>query len=405
MSIQYTLTQLEARRLALVRAGLLKPEWTSFPTKAKGAGRRARKACHTAIDRFGYLQLDTISIAGSRSHGVFLLSRLEGLDPALPEELLQPGEPLFEYWGHEASWIPIELYPVFAFRRKEYKKHPWYGDIIGENRALARKILRRIREEGPLRSADFEGTRHDYMWGLKLSNKLLGALWSCGDLAIRERHKFGRIYDLTERVIPSEWREKAVPTREAIKILLLKALDGHGWAPTRTLTATWRLQNRQKETKRALADLHGEGRIYPCSLELPTGRKLAGWIRPADLEPVSRLRRIRPRADRGVLLTPFDPLLWDRQRVQHLFGFDQVLEIYKPAPKRIYGYYCLPVLAGDHLVARCDLKADRRAGILNVLSVHYEDETSAEDREATRIAMARYSRALQLKMSISSVPF
>jgi uncharacterized protein YcaQ len=113
------LTRLEARRLALARAGLLKPEWTSFPTRAKSAGRRARKACHHAISRFGYLQLDTISIAGSRSHEIFLMSRLEGLDGALPEELLQPGEPLFEYWGHEASWIPIELYPVFAFRRKD----------------------------------------------------------------------------------------------------------------------------------------------------------------------------------------------------------------------------------------------------------------------------------------------
>ena len=120
--------------MALARAGLLKPEWTGFPTQSKGAGTRARSACHAAIHRFGYLQLDTISIAGARSHAIFLSSRLEGLDPALPEELLQPGEPLFEYWGHEASWIPIELYPVFAFRRKEFRIHPWYGDLLGEHR-------------------------------------------------------------------------------------------------------------------------------------------------------------------------------------------------------------------------------------------------------------------------------
>jgi uncharacterized protein YcaQ len=356
-------------------------------------------ACHAVISRFGYLQLDTISIAGSRSHGIFLLSRLEGLDRSLPEELLQPGEPLFEYWGHEASWIPMELYPVFAFRRKEYRKHPWYGDILGENRALARKILRRIRDEGPLRSADFEGTRHDYMWGLKLANKVLGALWTCGELAIRERRKFGRIYDLAERVIPSEWRGKKIPRRDAIKILLLKALDGHGWAPTRTLTATWRLQNRQKEIQGALDELQEEGKSLACSLELPTGRKLSGWIRPEDLELASRLRRVRPRPDRGVLLTPFDPLLWDRPRVQHLFGFDQVLEIYKPAPQRIYGYYCLPVLAGDRLVARYDMKADRRKGILRVLSLHHEEKTSTQDKDAARFALHRYSSALELKTS------
>ena len=132
-------------------------------------------------------------------------------------------------------------------------------------------------------------------------------------------------------------------------------------------------------------------------MALPTSRKLAGWIRPDDLELASRLSRVRPRPDRAVLLTPFDPLLWDRQRVQHLFGFDQVLEIYKPAPKRIYGYYCLPILAGDRLVARYDMKANRGTGTLNILSAHHEDNASIEDKEAARIAVERYSRALQLK--------
>ncbi len=391
------ITQLEARRLALARAGLMKPEWTGFPTRAKAAGPRARSACHAAIERFGYLQLDTISIAGARSHGIFLLSRLESLDPALPEELLQPGEPLFEYWGHEASWIPIELYPVFAFRRKAFRIHPWYGDLLGEHRPLARKILRRIRDEGPLGSADFEGTRHNTMWGLKLSNKLLGALWSCGELAIRERRKFQRVYDLAERVIPDEWRSKSVRKHEAIKVLLLKSLEGHGWAPTKTLSATWRFKNQQKEVRAALEELHEDGSISPCSVDLPSGHKLAGWIRPDDLELVSRLRRIRPRRDRGVLLTPFDPILWDRERVKQLFDFDQILEIYKPAPQRIYGYFCLPVLSGDRLVARCDTKADRPGGILRVLSVRYEDDASAQDKEATRLALERYSRALELK--------
>ena len=147
----------EARRLALLRAGLLKPEWTSLPRRARGRGKQARKAAHRIIGRFGYLQLDTVSIAGARSHAIVLLSRLEGMEPSLGEELLQPGEPLFEYWGHEASWIPMELYPVFGFRRRAFRHHPWWGNIVGEHPKETRLLRRRIREEGPIRSLDMEG--------------------------------------------------------------------------------------------------------------------------------------------------------------------------------------------------------------------------------------------------------
>ena len=133
-------------------------------------------------------------------------------------------------------------------------------------------------------------------------------------------------------------------------------------------------------------------------------KKRLGWIRPNDLELAVRLRRVRPRADRGVLLSPFDPVLWDRRRVRHLFGFDQVLEIFKPAPERKYGYYCLPVLAGDKFVGRVDLKADRPAAKLKVLSVLFEDgnvtsKAIAKDREAVQTALDRYAQALKLKLS------
>jgi uncharacterized protein YcaQ len=126
-----TLSRRQARRLALARAGLLKPEWTGFPQRGTGVGKRARQAAHRVIQRFGYLQLDTVSIAGARSHVIVLLSRLTGFEPALGEALLQPTEPIFEYWGHEACWLPIELYPVFGFRRREFRHHPWWGDLVG----------------------------------------------------------------------------------------------------------------------------------------------------------------------------------------------------------------------------------------------------------------------------------
>ncbi len=114
-----TLSLKAARRLALARGGLLKPEWTGMPGRAAGRGARARQAARRVIERFGYLQLDTVSVAGARSHAIVLMSRIDGFDPTLGEELLQPGEPLFEYWGHEASWLPVELYAVFEFRRQE----------------------------------------------------------------------------------------------------------------------------------------------------------------------------------------------------------------------------------------------------------------------------------------------
>ncbi len=393
------LTLREARRLALVRAGLLKPEWTGMPRRASGQGQRARRAAHAVIRRFGYLQLDTISIAGARSHTITLMSRLSGFDPSMGEAILQPGEPLFEYWGHEASWLPVELYPTFEFRRREFHHHPWWGDVLGENRALARRLLKRVRDEGPLRTADFEGSCSAEMWATKVAKKIALTFWMRGDLAIRERRNFQRVFDLTERVIPAELRQEKIKRPEALRTLLLYALAGHGWAQTGTLAATWRLRNLRPQIGKALEELREAGEIVPCAVQ-SDGKTLGGWIRPADLELAGRLRRLRPRQDAGVLLSPFDPVLWDRPRVERLFGFHQVLEIYKPAPQRIYGYYCLPVLAGERLVARVDLKAERKAGRLHVLSKRFEmDRPSAADRAAARSALERYAASLELKLS------
>ncbi len=394
----------EARRLALARAGLLKPEWTGFSTRVRKPEKHAHAAAHRLIDRFGYLQLDTVSIAGARSHAIVLLSRLEGFDPGLAEALLQPGEPLFEYWGHEASWLPMALYPVFAFRRKAFASHPWWGDLINEHPKVADDLRRRIRDEGPLRSVDMEGGGNRGWWDFKTAKRVATALWSSGEFAIGERRNFHRMYDLAENVIPEAFLKKHLPQNEALETLLLLALQGHGWAATRTLTHTWRLFNLQNEIKIALNRLREKGLILPCSLADDEGKHRSGWIRPEDLALAERLNPVRPRRDKGVLLSPFDPLLWDRARVKLLFDFDQILEIFKPASKRIYGYYCLPVLAGEHLIARVDLKADRKKGKLDVISLRYESaagraQAPAEDREAACSALARYASALQLSLT------
>ncbi len=398
-----TLSLRAARRLALARAGLLNPSWTGLPGRAAGSGRRARAAAHRVIARFGYLQLDTVSVAGARSHAIVLMSRLDGFEPALAEDLLQPGEPLFEYWGHEASWIPLELYPTFEFRRRAFVHHPWWGDLVGRHPEVADRLLRRIRDEGPLRSADLEGEGGRGWWDLKLAKKVATALWSSGALAIRERSGFQRTYDLAERVIPGPLRDRPAPLEESLERLVLLALDGHGWATTGTVVRTWRLQRQSRAVREALGRLAGRGEILACALTPGDGRGTAGWIRPRDLDLAARLESIRPRRDRGVLLSPFDPVLWDRGRVDTLFGFHQVLEIFKPAAQRRYGYYCLPVLAGERLVARVDLKSDRSRGRLEVLSRQFEGEdpgrpASVADGEAVRSALARHAAALGLEV-------
>jgi uncharacterized protein len=395
-----TLSLASARRLALARAGLLAPERTGLPRRARGHGASAFQAAEAVIGRFGYLQLDTVSVAGARSHTIVLLSRLEGLDATVGEELLRPGAPLFEYWGHEASWIPMSLYPAFEFRRREFRRHPWWGDLVSRHPKEAAELRRRIRDEGPLRSADLEGRASKGWWDLSVFKRVASALWSRGELAVRERRNFQRTYDLAERVIPEEVRRRPLPAPEGLETLLLAALGGHGWATAGTLAATWRLKNRKAEVLAALERLREKGQVLACSLESRDGRPTPGWIRPADRERAARLERARPRSDHGVLLSPFDPLLWDRARVARLFGFDALLEVFKPAPRRVYGYYCLPVLAGEHLVARVDLKADRRRGLLRVLSAHFEKARPASarrDRHATRVALARYADALGLE--------
>jgi uncharacterized protein YcaQ/nicotinamidase-related amidase len=399
-----TLTVTEARRLALARAGLMKPEWTGFPVRAKGSGQEARQTAIAIMKRFGYLQLDTVSIAGARSHTIVLLSRLKGFAPTLGEELLQPGEPVFEYWGHEASWIPMELYPAFEFRRREFRHHPWWGDLLGEHPDVARKLRRRVRDEGPLRSVDMEGRGSRGWWDLKIDKRVATALWSSGEFAIRERKNFQRTYDLAERVIPVETRQRRLSQADGFETLLLRALEGHGWATTGTLASTWRLTNRRKEIATTMKRLAEKGKILPCSLENPEGRPTPGWIQVDDRVLASRLAKVRPRTEVGVLLSPFDPLLWDRSRVKRLFGFDQVLEIFKPAEKRTYGYYCLPVLAGERLVARFDLKADRKKRTLQVLSLRFEGTGNSRpgtgsDGEAARVALKRYAEALGLAVT------
>ncbi len=397
------ITVREARRLALARAGLLKPEWTGLPRSASGRGLRARRALQALVERFGYLQLDTISIVGARTHALVPLSRWPGIDRNLPEELLQPGAPIFEYWGHEASWIPLDLYPAFDFRRREYRAgRTWHSRGIRNWPEIAAEILRRVETEGPMRSIDLQGPQVGEAWRSKRERWVASSLWSTGELAIRSRRNFQRVYDLSERVIPGRWLRQSFSLEASMRALILRALEGHGWATTGALADTWRLRNLRPQILSALEDLSASGEATSCDLVEADGGRRAGWVRPADLELASRLRRVRPAPDRGVLLSPFDPVLWRRPRVSRLFGFDQILEIFKPASKRRYGYYCMPVLAGDRLVARYDLKAHRKQGRLQVLALHHEADgprPPAADRVAVESGLARFAESVELTVA------
>ena len=388
----------QARRLALVGAGLLAPQRVGLPAHAGARSARARERCQRIIEHFGYLQLDTVAVSGARTHSIVLASRLQGLDAALGETLLAPGAPLFEYWGHEACWLPLSLYPCFAWRRRRYRVHPPRDDVLGAHPGVARSIVARIEHEGPLRSLDLEGSGGAGWWDLKLTRRVAESLWLAGRLAVRERRGFQRSFDLVERVIPAEVRSRRVDTAQAFEVLLLRALAGHGWASTATLARTWRLVKCRDLIRASLDRLQEAGRIVPCALRT-AGRALPGWIRTEDLERLHEIERLRPRRDRGVLLSPFDPLLWDRARVSLLFDFEQRIEIYKPASERRYGYYCLPVLAGEHLIGRVDLKAHRAEGTLEVRSTHFERTRPEErDREALARALERFAASVALRL-------
>ena len=275
-----------ARRLALARAGLLNPDWTGLPVAAAGRGRRARQAALRLLEHFGYLQLDTVSVSGARSHSLVLMSRFDGMKASVGENLLQPDSyegghsPIFEYWGHEASWMPLELYPAFEFRRKALRSHRWIASALDEHPKLADEILHRTRETGAFRSTDLEGSGSGPWWGFKLSKRVATSLWSCGELAIRERRSFQRTFDLPERVVPHQQLKARWTLEDSLVRLLGKALDGHGWATTGTLASTWRLRNLRTEIQAALRRMEDAGEVVPCRLERKGDNPINGLDSP-----------------------------------------------------------------------------------------------------------------------------
>ena len=358
----------EARRIALAAQGfgVARPERITAARWLK------------TIDRLSLHQIDSVNVL-VRAHYMPAFSRLGPYERSLIDKAAW-GAPrqrrLFEYWAHEASLLPLELHPLLRWRMAQADRGEagWKGlrDFARDRRAEANAILHRIRNEGAMAASDLEEKRGRsgwWEWG-ETKRALEWLFWAGHITTATRRGSFERVYDLTERVIPAEILARPTPDEaEAQRALVERAASALGIATTPELRDYFRLSPQAATS--AVEALVEAGVLRP--VEVP------GWARLAYLHrDARRPRRVSARA----LLAPFDPLVWERSRTQSLFDFHYRIEIYTPAHKRQHGYYVLPFLLGDRLVARLDLKADRQAGRLLVHAVHLEPHAPADAMDA-----------------------
>ncbi len=356
-----------------------------YSTRYRVAGAEEVAA---AVRRLSAVQLDSIS-AVDRSHRLTLLSRIGRYPPKTVTSLLRTGR-IFEYWAHEACLLPIEDWPVARSRMLSRPDHPWWGDVIDRDPALADRIMGEIRERGPLGSRHFEGGRNvGGMWNLKPAKRMLEALWSAGRLVIGARDGFQRMYDLPERVIPDEVLGAPVPGEdEAMRRLVVRAVAARGALTEAGVVEHWRLKGGVAAVRPSADALVAEGALRR--------ERVDDGGPPVLLAPEPDPDDARPSG--SVLLSPFDNLLWDRPFAERVLGFKHLIEVYKPAPERRYGYYVLPLVVGDRVAGRADVKADRKAGVLRLLAWHPESRRrSAARDEALQRAFARLARQLALE--------
>ena len=359
---------------------------------AQGYSTRYRSAgaddVVAAVRRLSAVQLDSISTV-ERAHRLTLLSRVGRYPPRTVSELLRTGR-VFEYWAHEACLIPIEDWPLARSRMLSRPDHPWWGDVIERDPGLADRVMGEIRERGPLGSRHFEGARSvGGMWNLKPAKRMLEALWSSGRLVIGARDGFQRMYDLPERVIPDDVLGAPVPgEHEVMRTLVVRAVAARGALTDGGVVEHWRLRGGVAAVKPYTDALVAEGALRR--------EPVADGGPPVLLEAGTEVDAAKPAG--SVLLSPFDNLLWDRPFAERVLGFKHLIEVYKPAPERRYGYYVLPLVVGDRVAGRADVKADRKAGVLRLLTWHPESRRrSAARDEALERAFARLARQLGLE--------
>jgi uncharacterized protein YcaQ len=358
-----------ARRIALAAQGFARPRPDAVGTRQ----------LNLALERIGLLQLDSVNVL-ERSHYLPMFARLGAYDKALLDRLtFAKKAPYREYWAHEAALIPLEDWPLFGFRRQDYRDYysvandPWlaaHADTLAWLRA-------ELAEKGPLPASKIErdaaAPRRGSWWDWDEVKRGLERMFRFGDVVSAGRTGFERTYALPEQVMPTEVYRREVPREEAVRTLMERAARAHGIGTLSDFADYYRLKTG--DAKPALASLVDEGVVHEVSVP--------GWKKAAYLHRDARIPR---RIETTALLSPFDPVVWERDRALRMFGFHYRIEIYTPAPKRVYGYYTLPVLVDDALVGRIDLKNDRKRGVLRVQSAWREEGVA--DAVAERIVPA-----------------
>ena len=349
------------------------------------------------LDRLGLHQIDSVNVL-ARAHYLPAFSRLGPYDRGLIDRAAwgaRRERRLFEYWAHEASLLPLALHPLLRWRMAEADRGEagWrmLRNFATERRAEAGAVLERIRGEGPMAASDFEhGRSRTGWWEWGETKHALEFLFWAGHLATATRRSnFERVYDLTERVIPAAILALSTPElAEAQRNLVAIAARALGIATAADLRDYFRL--KPEATRAAIDALVEDGTLLPISVDT--------WRQPAFLHAEARRPR---RIETQALLAPFDPLVWERSRTERLFGFRYRIEIYTPADKRVHGYYVLPFLLNEAIVARVDLKADRAAGRLVVRSAHIEPGAPAETRERLMQELALMADWLELNLDSS----
>lgn len=353
------LSALQARRIALGAQGFA----------ARRPATPGRAQLQRTVERLGLLQIDSVNVL-ARAHYLPPLARLGAYDRADLDALAwgpRRSRRLFEYWGHEASLIPLEQQPLFRWRMDRARAgRGIYGGLArfaAERRPYIDRVLDEIARRGPLSAGELEqaGRGAGGWWGWSDGKRAVEWLFWAGLVTTAGRRGFERLYDLPDRVLPPAVAGAPTPTEaEAQRELLRIAARALGVATEADLRDYHRLD--LADARARIAELAEAGDLVPVEVE--------GWGRPAWLHPgAARPRRLEAAA----LLAPFDPLVWRRERAERLFGFRYRIEIYVPAHRRTHGYYVLPFLQGERLTARLDLKADRQAGVLRVQASHRED--------------------------------
>ena len=352
-----TCTLQAARRATLRHQGLLKGAYFG----------QGKQAVVRAIDALGYLQIDTISVV-DRSHHHILKTRISNYTPELLTQLQAVDRQVFEYWSHAAAYLPIQDYRYYL------PMMHGFGAQRSHDKALTQAILQRIAGEGPLQSKDFEQQRDrqsNGWWDWKPAKHALEYLFLSGQLMINERLGFAKVYDLTERILPS-WIDTRMPSvTEWARFSLLKSLKAMGIGTLADLTYARATVRRftapdfLPDYAAALQQLLDEGEACAVDVEGETWYALPGLFEPT-----------RTQLDHSQVqcLSPFDNLVINRKRILRLFNFDDQLECYVPAAKRRYGYFCLPLLWGDQLLGRMDCKAERKTGVLRIRHLQIESQ-------------------------------